>query len=148
MKDILFSLCTVSLFSSFIMYLTPSGQIKKSLSLICSLVICLFLITPTVAILKEGFDFEISLPESTPNEENNAGIIIAENTLRTIERSLENEISEKYEMTQPKLTLKADCTDLSNIIIVSGTLSGSGKGEEAAEYLSKYLKCDITYEGE
>jgi len=61
-------------------------------------------------------------------------------------RELEAEVSYRFAVVAPVLTLTLDGSDPTAVAIVSGLLRGSGEVEEAAAYLADLLRCPITAE--
>jgi len=67
-------------------------------------------------------------------------------TVINICRQLEDEVSYRFAVTSPSLTLTLDGHDPSAVTIVSGHLKGVGEVEAAAAYLTALLRCSVTAE--
>jgi hypothetical protein len=148
MKDLLFSVCAASLFSSAVEFLCPKGNegIGKTLKLLTSICVCACLLFPTVKLLSEEIDFDIALPEDSESSSDEALSTVIENIIDSVCTEMEDYVSLAYGITDPILTLESDCTDPSKIRIICGHLKGKGSLDEAASYISGALGCKITYE--
>ena len=146
MKDLLFSVCTASLFASAVGFLCPSGNegVSKTLRLLLSLCICACLIFPTMRLLKSDVQASIELPNIEESAKTESLDTMIDGTIKTICDEIEDYISKTYEITNPKLTLVSDRSDPSRVRIVKGHLDGNGRLEEAAGYISGLLSCKIT----
>ena len=150
MKELLFSLSTVCLFSSAITFLCPSGQggIGKALRMLCSLCICACLTLPTLDMLKSVPKAAIDLPSDAKKVENTAKNAIIDGAVEQIRADMESYVSTFYGLQSPKLVLTVDKSDISHIRITGGHLQGEGRISEAANYISAALMCKITYDKE
>ncbi len=146
MKELLFSVCATSLFSSAVAFLCPKGNegIGKSFKLLCSLCICACLIFPAVRLIKNDVSFSLSLPDVDEGTVEASFDAIIDGTVQNICSEMENYVSSYYGIKNPKLTLKIDKNNASQIRIIEGHLTGKGKINEAADYISGVLACKIT----
>ena len=148
MKELLFSVCVASLFSSVITFICPKGNegIGKSLKLLCSLCVCACLIFPVMKLMKNDFEMSFSAPsidESSGKESMSAYI---DGTIENACREMERYVSFAFGVKDPILTLKTDKSNSEKVVIIEGHLEGEGSLEEAANYISSVLFCKITYE--
>lgn len=143
MKDLLFSICTVSLFSSVITYLTPNGEAKKQMKFICSLIICAVILSPLIGIIKSQSNIDVSLPSQSDSTTNNVQEKIIAEAINNICDGYEQKIASLYGIKDAELIINVDTSDYTSIVIKNGTLSGEGNVNEAATYLSRELMCEI-----
>lgn len=146
MKELLFSLCAISLFSSAIAFLCPNGNegTGKTLKLLFSLCICAYLIFPAVRLIKNDVRFSLSLPDINEDASGSSLDAMIDGTIETICSEMENYVSSYYGIIDPKLTLKIDKSNVTQIRIIEGHLKGEGRLNEAADYISSVLACKIT----
>ena len=147
MKELLFSVCVASLFSSVITFICPKGNegIGKSLKLLCSLCVCACLIFPVMKLMKNDFEMSFSAPSIDENTENESMEAYIDGTLENVCCEMERYVSITFGVKDPMLTLKADKSSSEGVIIIEGHLDGEGRLEEAANYISTVLSCKITY---
>ena len=148
MKELLFSFCTVSLFSSAVGFLCPKGNegMMKTLRLLLSLCVCASLIFPMIRLLKDEIEIPALLPEAEEDLKNDGLSVMIDGMIDSLCSELEDYVSSNYDVKDPSLTLEIDRSDPSKIKIVKGHLKGSGELEEASSYISGVLLCKITYE--
>lgn len=143
MKDILFSICTVCLFSSVITYLCPSGEVKKQIKFVCSLIICAVILSPVISMLKSQNNINFSISSQSDKTTSEAQEAIIAQAINNICDGFEQKVASLYGIKDAELILNVDKSDYTNIVIISGTLSGEGDINEAAIYVSRELMCEI-----
>ncbi len=148
MKELLFSIMSVSVCAAIISMLSPENEsIKKQISFVCALTICASLSLPIIRVIKgDRIDLDLSLPSAEETDSSVAVEKIIELASDEICKKMESIAERHYGIKNAALTLHLDTTDKENIIILSGELSGDGDLEEAAKYIGKELGCEIRYE--
>ena len=142
MRELLFSVMSVSLFSSVVTYLCPSGPILKLVKGACAICVCAALLSPFSVLF--GGNADISLPDSS-KPEGVRGEAVAEAVCIRVERELEYVLASDFGIISPTVSLVMDFSDGSTIKITEAQLSGRGQGlKEGAEYLNKLLDCPVT----
>ncbi len=147
MKELLFSIMSVSVCAAIISMLSPENEsIKKQISFVCALSICASLSLPIIRLIT-GEQAVIDL--SPPKEEETAGSAALDAIISLASERICDEmegIAERhYGVKNAVLTLTLDTSDKESIKILSGELSGEGNIKEAAEYIGKELGCEIKY---
>lgn len=146
MKDILLSVMTVSLVAGGIQLLAPEGKLKKQMAFVTALVLCAALFTPVMKQMGREISFDLSLPAVAPVDSGEAEAAILRMTAEALCRELEAEVSYRFAIDAPALTLVLDGRDPSAVVIKSGHLRGIGEVTEAAAYLTALLRCPVTAE--
>ncbi len=146
MKTLLLSVMTVSLCAGGIHLLAPEGKLKKQITFVTALILCAALLTPIVKQMGKEIAFDLSLPAVAPVDSDEAKEAILRMTADALCRELEAEVSYRFAVVAPTLTLTLDGNDPTAVAIVSGYLRGSGEVEKAAAYLADLLRCPITAE--
>ncbi|MBE6621885.1 MAG: hypothetical protein E7630_02920 [Ruminococcaceae bacterium] len=146
MKDLLLTVMTVSLGTGIVNLLAPEGKMKKQITFVTALVLCAALFAPLVKQMGRELSFDFSLPSSAPVDSDEAKETILRLTADALCRQLEDEVSYRFAVTSPSLTLTLDGHDPSAVTIVSGHLKGVGEVEAAAAYLTALLRCSVTAE--
>ncbi len=139
---------SVSICSAIISMLSPDDpKIKKQISFVCALAICASLSLPIIRLLTDKADgFDLSLPKIEEADASGAEEAIIELTKEKICAEMENAAERLYGVENASLSLTLDTSDIKNIRILSGILSGKGELKEAAEYIGKELGCEIGYQ--
>jgi hypothetical protein len=145
MKEILFSVLTVCLFSSAVTYLCPDGRgsLLRMIRAVCSVCVCAALISPAVELMGKAPRVELVLPESEQGTK--GGNAVAEAVCQRIEEELEERLTRDFGIIAPSLSLSVDSSDVSALKIIGGELAGKGaRLNEGAEYVSILLDCGIS----
>lgn len=145
MKDFLMSVMLVSLTAAAVTMLAPEGKgIGKQVRFVCAVVVCVALSAPMLRLLGTEWQTELpSLPDGTSLSLPDAQAVIVEAGTAGLCRELEAQVAARFEVENPCLTLRTDAEDPSAVLILGGTLDGEGEVEEACEYLSELLGCEI-----
>ena len=147
MKELLFSIMSVSVCAAIISMLSPENEsIKKQISFVCALSICASLSLPIIRLITgERGALDISLPKQDETENSDALDAIIELAKEKICDEMEGIAERNYGIKNAVLTLTVDTSDKEKIKILSGTLDGEGSLKEAAEYIGKELGCEVRY---
>ncbi len=148
MKELLFSIMSVSVCAAIISMLSPVNEsIKKQISFVCALSICASLSLPIIRLITgERGALDISLPKQDETENSDALDAIIDLATEKICDEMEGIAERNYGIKNAVLTLTLDTSDKEKIKILSGTLDGEGGLKEAAEYIGKELGCEVRYE--
>lgn len=147
MKELLFSVFSVCLFSSAVSYLCPDGKgsLIRLIRTVCSVCVCACLISPIASVIGNAPELSVKTPSFSPSEA--AGEAVAEAVCRSIEDELEIRLQRDFGILHPRLTLTVDAADPTAVVIASGVLSGGGANlEQGAEHVSSLLGCPIAVE--
>ena len=148
MKELLFSIMSVSICAAVISMLSPENEaMKKQISFVCALMICVSLTLPIIRFItgeKGGLD--LSLPSNETEETPEALDAVINAAKEKICDNMEKVAENRYGIKNAVLTLTLDTDDKENIKIISGVLEGEGDIKEAAQYIGKELGCEIRYE--
>ena len=143
MKDLLLSVMTVSLCAGVINLLAPEGKLKPSVTFVTALVLCAALFSPLIRLLGKEISVDLSLSSVPSREGEAAQEAILRLTGEALSRQLEEEVSLRFAISSPTLTLVLDGTDPTAVVIQSGQLCGHGQVAEAAAYLTERLACPV-----
>ncbi len=151
MREVLYAVAVVSLCCGAIHLLAPEGKgsnLKKQLTFITSLILCASLLAPIRKLLGQDYTVSLSFPEQSPIEEEEAASTIIALATAQLCDELEREITSRFAMEKPTLTLVIKDDNPCAVEITGGTLQGYGRMEEAAAYLTDLLGCPISYVSE
>ena len=146
MKDLLFSVMAVSLFSGGILMLAPEGGLKKQIAFLSSLVLCLALFAPLFKLMGQEISLDLSLPDIPAQGEDDESNAVLAAAVDRICRELEEDVLERFSLDDALLSLTYDESDPSAVTFIAGVLRGRGQVEQAAAYLKELLGCPITAE--
>lgn len=149
MKDLLFSVMAVSLFSAAVHILAPEGKggLAKTIRFAAALAVCAALMSPMLSVLgKELMNFSLSLPAISDIDTASAEEAILSIGTESLCRELEARAVSRFALEEAHLSLTLDSSDVSSVRILGGVLRGRGELKEAATYLGELLGCEIQTE--
>ena len=118
----------------------------KPIAFLTSLTICAALLVPVLRLVGREPSWDLSVPEVAVTENGAFGEAVLSLASETICRELEAEVTYRFGIEEPRLSLSLDGSDPHAVAIRSGTLCGRGEVRAAASYLSEMLRCPITPE--
>ena len=149
MKDLLFSIMAVSLFSAAVHILAPDGKggMAKPIRFAAALAVCAALMSPMLSVLDKGLtDIPPSLPAISDIDAVTAKEAVLSIGVESLCRELEVMITARFDLEEAGLSLTLDSSDFSAVGVLGGVLRGRGELKEAAAYLGELLGCEIETE--